>query len=75
MDCSLLLDAVNKDDPQIKYGDNNPPDRLLSSRLQLSGLLKSVRVGEFVPHGRAEDGSTASVGIRPVKTTAEYFQQ
>jgi hypothetical protein len=32
-------------------------------------------LSEFVLHGRKADGSTISVGIRSVQTTAEYFSQ
>lgn len=39
------------------------------------GSSNHVGVSEFVLHGRKEDGSTISVGIKSVKTTAEYFAQ
>lgn len=39
------------------------------------GSSNHVGLSEFVLHGRKEDGSTISVGIKSVKTTAEYFQQ
>ena len=34
-----------------------------------------IGLSEFVLHGKKEDGSTLSVGIKSVKTTAEYFAQ
>ena len=37
------------------------------------GSSNHVGLSEFVLHGRKVDGSTISVGIRSVKTTAEYF--
>jgi len=39
------------------------------------GSSNHVGLSEFVLHGRKEDGSTISVGIKSVKTTAEYFAQ
>ncbi|MDO9309530.1 MAG: hypothetical protein Q7V04_10740 [Deltaproteobacteria bacterium] len=39
------------------------------------GSSNHTGLSEFVLHGRKEDGSTISVGIKSVKTTAEYFQQ
>ncbi|OGU06762.1 MAG: hypothetical protein A2X82_08390 [Geobacteraceae bacterium GWC2_55_20] len=39
------------------------------------GSSNHTGLSEFVLHGRKEDGSTISVGIRSVKSTAEYFQQ
>lgn len=38
------------------------------------GSNNHIGLSEFVLHGRKEDGSTISVGIKSVKTTAEYFQ-
>ncbi len=38
------------------------------------GSNNHIGLSEFVLHGRKEDGSTISVGIRSVRTTAEYFQ-
>lgn len=38
------------------------------------GSSNHIGLSEFVLHGRKEDGSTISVGIKSVKTTAEYFQ-
>ncbi|MFZ4480441.1 MAG: hypothetical protein ACOYNZ_11185 [Rhodoferax sp.] len=37
------------------------------------GGSNPVGLSEFVVHGRKVDGSTISVGIKSVKTTAEYF--
>ena len=37
------------------------------------GSSNHVGLSEFVLHGRKVDGSTISVGIKSVKTTAEYF--
>jgi hypothetical protein len=37
------------------------------------GSSNHVGLSEFVLHGRKADNSTISVGIRSVKTTAEYF--
>lgn len=37
------------------------------------GSDNHVGLSEFVLHGRKEDGSTISVGIKSVKSTAEYF--
>lgn len=39
------------------------------------GSSNHVGLSEFVVHGRKQDGSTISVGIKSVKTTAEYFVQ
>lgn len=39
------------------------------------GSSNHVGLSEFVLHGRKVDGSTISVGIRSVKTTAAYFMQ
>lgn len=39
------------------------------------GNSNHVGLSEFVLHGRKADGSTISVGIKSVKTTAEYFTQ
>jgi len=39
------------------------------------GSCNHIGLSEFVIHGRKEDGSTISVGIKSVKTTAEYFAQ
>ncbi len=39
------------------------------------GGSNHVGLSEFVVHGRKVDGSTISVGIKSVKTTAEYFQK
>lgn len=39
------------------------------------GSSNHVGLSEFVLHGRKADGSTISVGIRSVKTTAAYFMQ
>lgn len=39
------------------------------------GSNNPVGLSEFVLHGRKEDGSTISVGIKSVKTTAEYFEE
>jgi len=39
------------------------------------GSGNHVGLSEFILHGRKVDGSTISVGIRSVRTTAEYFQQ
>jgi len=39
------------------------------------GSSNHVGLSEFVLHGRKVDGSTISVGIKSVKTTAEYFLQ
>ena len=39
------------------------------------GSRNPVGLSEFVLHGRKEDGSTISVGIKSVKTTAEYFEK
>lgn len=37
------------------------------------GSSNHVGLSEFVLHGRKVDGSGIAVGIRSVKTTAEYF--
>lgn len=39
------------------------------------GSSNHTGLSEFVLHGRKEDGSTISVGIKSVKTTAEYFAE
>lgn len=39
------------------------------------GSSSHVGLSEFVLHGRKVDGSTISVGIKSVRTTAEYFMQ
>lgn len=39
------------------------------------GSRNTVGLSEFIVHGRKEDGSSISVGIRPVKTTEEYFTE
>jgi len=39
------------------------------------GSSNPVGLSEFVLHGRKVDGSTISVGINSVKTTAEYFME
>jgi len=39
------------------------------------GNSNHVGLSEFVIHGRKENGTTISVGIKSVKTTAEYFAQ
>ena len=39
------------------------------------GSSNHVGQSEFVLHGRKVVGSTISVGIKTVKTTAEYFAQ
>ncbi len=39
------------------------------------GSSNHIGLSEFVLHGRKEDGSGIAVGIKSVKTTAEYFAQ
>ncbi len=39
------------------------------------GNSNHIGLSEFVVHGRKEDGSTISVGIKSVKTTSEYFEK
>ena len=39
------------------------------------GSSNHVGLSEFVLHGRKADGTKISVGIRSVKTTAEYFMR
>jgi hypothetical protein len=39
------------------------------------GSLNHVGLSEFVLHGRKEDDSGISVGIKSVKTTTEYFEE
>ena len=39
------------------------------------GSPSHIGLSEFVVHGRKQDGSGVSVGIRSLKATADYFQQ
>ena len=68
--------------PEIKnFFGMAPPEPLRIA--QLLGLPpETATVGDpdeytymLVLHGRKEDGSTISAGIKSVKTTAEYFEK